>query len=88
MGTEIAQLLSFRAYQAFTDGKIAEGFALIDRGLDLAEAAGDAEASLWVAVEKVYALASTGQNAAANNTPFRTQRPHRPAAAFTPYQKS
>jgi DNA-binding CsgD family transcriptional regulator len=61
----VAQLLSFQAYQAFTDGKIAEGFALIDRGLDLAEAAGDAEASLWVAVEKVYALASTGQNAAA-----------------------
>ena len=61
----VAQLLSFRAYQAFTDGKIAEGFALIDRGLALAEAAGDAEASLWVAVEKVYALGSTGQNAAA-----------------------
>jgi DNA-binding CsgD family transcriptional regulator len=61
----VARLLSFRAYQAFTDGKIAEGFALVDRGLDLAEAAGDAEASLWVAVEKAYALASTGQNAAA-----------------------
>ena len=61
----VAQLLSFRAYQAFTDGKIADGFALVDRGLDLAEAAGNAEASLWVAVEKAYALASTGQNASA-----------------------
>jgi hypothetical protein len=61
----VARVLSFRAYQAFTDGKIAEGFALVDRGLDLAEAAGDAGASLWVAVEKSYALASTGQNAAA-----------------------
>jgi hypothetical protein len=61
----VARLLSFRAYQAFTDGKIAEGFALVDRGLDLAEAAGDAGASLWVAAEKSNALVSTGQNAAA-----------------------
>jgi DNA-binding CsgD family transcriptional regulator len=61
----VARLLSFRAYQAFTAGKIAEGLVLVDRGLDLAEAAGDAGASLWVAVEKASGLVSTGQNDAA-----------------------
>lgn len=61
----VARLVSFHAYQAFRAGNIADGFALVDRGLELAEAAGDAGAALWVAVEKCHALAMTGQNAAA-----------------------
>ena len=57
----VTRLLSFRAYQAFTQEKIAEGLAFLDRGRDLAEAAGDIGGSLWLAVDKSHALGSMGK---------------------------
>jgi DNA-binding CsgD family transcriptional regulator/tetratricopeptide (TPR) repeat protein len=61
----ITRILSFRAFHAFTHGEVAEGFAIIDRGLALAEAAGDPGGSLWLAVEKANALEVTGNYDAA-----------------------
>ena len=63
--TLITKILAFQAYRAFTRGRIADGFAIIDRGLALADDVGDATGSLWLAVEKSAALDNMGNYAAA-----------------------
>ncbi len=57
----IARILVWLAADAFVRGQIEEGFALLHRGRAVAQAAGDGEALLRVAVTEGDALLCTGQ---------------------------
>jgi len=57
----ISRILSWLTVDAFFRGQTAEGFAILDRGRALAEAAGDGEALLRLAVHEGDALLRTGK---------------------------
>ena len=61
----VTRIVGFQGFQAFTHGKVAEGFAILARGLDLAEAAGDVESRVWLAADQSNALELTGNYGAA-----------------------
>jgi DNA-binding CsgD family transcriptional regulator len=52
----IPQILSVLAGEAFVRGQVEEGFTVLQRGWDLAHAAGDGPALLWLAVAESDAL--------------------------------
>jgi len=57
----ISRILSWLTVDAFFRGQVGEGFAILDRGRALAEAAGDGEALLRLAVHESDALLRTGK---------------------------
>src|SRR5215831_8785486 len=57
----ISRILAWLTVDAFFRGQVGEGFAILDRGRALAEAAGDGEALLRLAVHESDALLRTGK---------------------------
>jgi DNA-binding CsgD family transcriptional regulator len=57
----ISRILSWLTVDAFFRGEVGEGFAILDRGQALADAAGDGEALLRLAVHESDALIRTGK---------------------------
>jgi DNA-binding CsgD family transcriptional regulator len=57
----ISRILAWLAADAFFRGQVGEGFAILDRGRALAEAAGDGEALLRLAVHECDALLRVGK---------------------------
>jgi DNA-binding CsgD family transcriptional regulator len=57
----ISRILSWLAVDALVRGQVQEGFAFLDRGRALAEAAGDGEAALRLAVTESDALLKAGK---------------------------
>jgi DNA-binding CsgD family transcriptional regulator len=56
----IPRVLGLLALHAFLGGQVAEGFATLHRARAVAEAAGDSEAPVWLAVHESDALAQVG----------------------------
>ena len=57
----ISQILATLAFHTFMRGQVEEGFALLRRGRALAEASGDSEATLWLAVNESHFLLQMGE---------------------------
>src|SRR5215471_6249074 len=71
----MSRILSGLAVDAFLRGQVGEGFAALHRGRALAEAAGDGEALLRLAVNESDALLKTGRFQQAAEVARRAGRP-------------
>jgi len=58
---QVSRLLPWLSYHAFLGGQVEEGFALLQRGWALAEAAGDGGALAWLAVSESDCLLRLGR---------------------------
>ena len=76
------RILAYLAVQAFTHGQIGDGFAILDRGRALAEAA-DGEGAVWVDVIESDILLKTGKFQAAADAAQRGLRTARQTGRHT-----